>query len=328
MSQFTHAPVMLAECLAYLRPEAGMSMLDATVGLGGHAEAILRTIGPTGRIVCVDRDPEALARSERRLREVLFEQRWPQQCVEMVHTPFGEFWQLATDARFDGILLDLGVSSMQLDDGTRGFSFRSDAPLDMRMDPTDGESAAELISRVSETELARILWQYGEERHSRRIARWIVERRDSDPVLTTQQLADLIRRAYPPAQRHGATHPATQSFQAIRIAVNGELDALERFLGGAPDHLTPGGRIAVLSYHSLEDRIVKRRFVSGEGLCVCPPNFPACGCGAVRKVRVLTRKPVMPAPGEIESNPRARSARLRVAEGACYNPARVEAPTV
>jgi 16S rRNA (cytosine1402-N4)-methyltransferase len=210
-----------------------------------------------------------------------------------------------------GILADLGVSSMQLDSPSRGFSFRQDSPLDMRMDVASGETAAQLLGRLSEVDLARIIFEYGEERRARRIARWIVERRDSgDPIRTTRNLAELVERAVGPDKKR-RIHPATRTFQALRIAVNGELENLDSFLAQTVDHLEPDGRLAVISFHSLEDRIVKRTLLKLSGRCQCPPRLPVCTCGASRAIDILTRRPIVPSESEIEDNPRARSAKLR-----------------
>jgi 16S rRNA (cytosine1402-N4)-methyltransferase len=214
----------------------------------------------------------------------------------------------------DGILLDLGVSSHQLDAGERGFSFRSDAPLDMRMDPTSGESAAELLARLDEPELSRIFWEYGDERWAARIAKFIVDRRANEPIVSTKQLADVVMAAVPKAARPDRIHPATRVYQSLRISVNDELGALQEALDAGIARLAPEGRIAVISYHSLEDRIVKQTFGRFAGRCQCPPGLPMCQCGATEVVKIITRKPVIPTATETTVNPRSRSAKLRVAE--------------
>lgn len=311
-----HEPVMLAECLAYLAPRPGATLVDATLGLGGHAEALLERVGPVGRLVGLDRDPEALRRAVARLRAACAGWGWPACPVETAHTDFRHL-----DAALerlgiggaDGFLFDLGVSSMQLDLADRGFSFRASGPLDMRMDPGSVASAADLVNTLPEVELARVLWEYGEERYSRRIARRIVERRHAAPLATTAELADAVWGAYPPKERHGRIHPATRTFQALRIAVNDELAALEPALRAAAERLSPDGRLVVLSYHSLEDRIVKRTLEFLSGRCRCAPELPLCACGARERVRILTRKPQEPTEEEVARNPRARSARLRAA---------------
>ncbi len=301
-----HVPVLLETVLAYLAPHPGGWYIDATVGGGGHAEAILAASAPDGRLLGIDADPDALGRSHRRLHR--FGHR-----VVLVQ---GNFDQLAYIARrhgfvpADGILMDLGVSTDQLGDPARGFSFLLEGPLDMRMDPSRPRTAADLVNTLSEDELAQLIRTYGEEKHARRIARAIVRAR---PITTTTQLADLIAQVVPrrPGQR---LHPATRTFQALRIAVNDELGALERALPQALDVLRPGGRLVVISFHSLEDRIVKRFFQQEARDCICPPRQPVCVCGHKARVRLLTRKPVTPSPEEVAANPRSRSARLRAVE--------------
>lgn len=313
-----HVPVMLRECLDYLALPPGGTAVDCTLGLGGHAREMLAQVGPNGRLVGLDRDPEALRRAEERLQSACAEWGWETCPVTTVRTDFrylaAALDDALPDALPDGFLFDLGVSSMQLDLPERGFSLRSSGPLDMRMGPDADQSAEELLNTRSEANLAQILWELGEERYSRRIARRIVERRAKEPLRTTQDLVDAVWGAYPPKERHGRLHPATRTFQAIRIAVNDELSALEPALIAAVERLKPGGRVVVLSYHSLEDRIVKRTLEWLSGRCRCPAELPLCGCGAAERVKVLTRKPVEPTPGEVEQNPRSRSARLRAAE--------------
>lgn len=308
---------MLPECLAWLAPGSGDTAVDATLGLGGHAVAILERIGPGGCLVGLDRDPEALRRAEVRLQDACAGWGWPGCPVRTARTDFrhlGETLDGLGVTSVRGCLFDLGVSSMQLDQPERGFSFRTAGPLDMRMDPSAGATAADLVNQTSEVELARLLWEYGEERYSRRIARRIVERRRSAPLATTQDLVDAVWGAYPPGERHGRIHPATRTFQALRIAVNDELAAIEPALLAAADRIAPGGRIVVLAYHSLEDRIVKRTFEFLAGRCRCPEEVPVCACGARERARILTRKPQQPSEGEVARNPRARSARLRAIE--------------
>jgi 16S rRNA (cytosine1402-N4)-methyltransferase len=312
---------MLAECLDYLALQPGDAAVDCTLGLGGHSLEMLRRVGPDGRVVGLDRDPEALRRAEARLRNACREWGWTVCPITPIQSDFrnlGEALSHSTlrplQSAISGFLFDLGVSSMQLDVAERGFSFRESGPLDMRMGPDADQSAEELVNTRSEVNLAQILWEYGEERYSRRIARRIVERRVREPLRTTQDLVDAVWGAYPPKERHGRLHPATRTFQALRIAVNDELAALEPALTGAADHLKSKGRIVVLSYHSLEDRIVKRTFEWLAGRCRCPAELPACACGATERVKILTRKPVEPSAAEVERNPRARSARLRAVE--------------
>jgi 16S rRNA (cytosine1402-N4)-methyltransferase len=309
-----HEPVMLAECLEWLSPSPGGVVVDATLGLGGHAVALLEHLGPTGRLVGLDRDPESLRHAGIRLQASCAAWGWTGCPILLVHTDFRDLGPLLREhsvEAIDGILFDLGVSSMQLDLSERGFSFRASGPLDMRMDPTAGDSAADIVNSLPEVELARIIWEYGEERYSRRIARRLVERR---PIHTTAELAEIARLAYPAAERHRRIHPATRTFQALRIYVNDELASLEPALLAAAGLLRPGGRIVVLAYHSLEDRIVKRTFEYLAGRCRCPPQVPICACGAEARLKILTRKPLTPSPAEIERNSRARSARLRAAE--------------
>ncbi len=301
-----HVPVMVREVLHYLRPRPGGTYIDATVGGGGHAEAILQASAPDGRLLGLDADPGAIERSHRRLHR--FGHR-----VTLVHAHFDQLEDIATRTGFtpaDGVLMDLGISSDQLEEGGRGFSFLRPGPLDMRMDPSLPRTAADLVNSLPEAELARIIRTYGEERYARRIARAIVQHR---PLRTTTELADLIAQVVPrrPGQR---LHPATRTFQALRIAVNDELAALERALPQAIRVLRPGGRLVVITFHSLEDRIVKHFFRREAQDCLCPPRQPVCTCGHKAQIRVLTRKPVVPSPEEVARNPRARSAKLRAAE--------------
>jgi len=296
-----HDPVMVDEVLSWLEPAAEGWIVDCTYGGGGHSRAILRRF-PLAHIVGVDRDPDALGQAEANSR------------LTLVEANYRAIADVVSDGRFpdlvDGILLDLGVSSHQLDEASRGFSYRASGPLDMRMGPDAGRSAAELVNTASEEELAGILWRYGEERFSRRIARAIVEQR---PFRTTGELAECVAGAVPAAARR-AKHPARKSFQAIRIAVNDELGGLSEVLDASIDLLKPGGRIVVIAYHSLEDRIVKRLFADRSTTCTCPPDLPVCACGADPDVIVLTRKAQKPSAAEVDRNPRARSAVLRVAE--------------
>ncbi|MCC2670518.1 MAG: S-adenosyl-methyltransferase MraW [Armatimonadetes bacterium] len=305
---------MLRECLDYLALKEGATVVDGTLGLGGHSLELLRRVGPGGRVIGLDRDPEALRRATARLQAECAGWGWTDCPLLTAHTDFrhlGEALDRLDVPAIDGILFDLGVSSMQLDLPERGFSFRASGPLDMRMNPEAEESAADLVNSLPENELADILWKYGEERYSRRIARRVLERR---PLATTQDLVDAIWGAYPPAERRGRIHPATRSFQALRIAVNDELAALAPALTAATERLAPGGRIVVLAYHSLEDRIVKRTFEFLSGRCHCPPELPMCMCGTQERLKILTRKPDQPSEDEVSTNPRARSARLRAAE--------------
>src|SRR5215211_5727432 len=303
-----HRPVLLAETLKFLAPERGGLFVDCTVGLGGHSEAILKSSDDT-RVVGMDLDPAALAYARERLG--LFGDRF---CAfQSNFRSTAEVLQEANEHGLAGVLVDLGVSSLQFDSPERGFSFRFDAPLDMRMDPTTGPTAADLLQQLPESEIARIIFEYGEERHSRRIARRIVERREQGtPITTTTELAELVRGAAGGHKRN-QIHPATRTFQALRIAVNHELEGLGEFVETAVDLLMPGGRFVGISFHSLEDRILKRELRRLSGHCECPPRLPVCSCGARKAVEVLTRRPVVPDSSELEENPRARSAKLRAA---------------
>ncbi|MFN2530298.1 MAG: 16S rRNA (cytosine(1402)-N(4))-methyltransferase RsmH [Pyrinomonadaceae bacterium] len=302
-----HRPVLLRETLKFLAPERGGLFVDCTVGLGGHSEAILES-STESSVLGVDVDPEALAYTRKRLAR--FGERF-----RAVHANFRAIEEVISNrggASPVGILVDLGVSSLQFDSETRGFSFRFDAPLDMRMDATnDSETAADLLNRLTEPEIARIIFEYGEEHHSRRIARRIVERRKKgQPVVTTGELAELVKRAVGPSRRD-QIHPATRTFQALRIAVNNELGGLAEFIDSAIDLLEPNGRFVAISFHSLEDRIVKQELRRLSGQCQCPPRLPVCECGAHTAIEILTRRPVSPAADETDENPRSRSAKLR-----------------
>jgi 16S rRNA (cytosine1402-N4)-methyltransferase len=303
----THKSVLRAETLELLKPKTGEIFVDATLGLGGHAFALLENSAET-RVLGVDQDQQAIEIAERRLakfgdRSVIF------------HENFSGIKRVLAAAgieKVDGVLADLGVSSLQFDSPERGFSFRFDAPLDMRMNAGDEtETAADLLATLSEFEIARIIYEYGEERKSRRIASRIVWKREQgEPVKTTKQLADLVEKAVG-RSKSDKTHPATKTFQALRIAVNGELEILEQFIRDSVDVLKIGGRLAVITFHSLEDRIVKQTMQKLAGKCFCPPRLPQCACGASCEVEILTRKPVVPSDAELEANPRARSAKLR-----------------
>lgn len=307
-----HLPVLLPECLELLRPVPGEVAIDLTLGAGGHAVELLRAIHPGGQLIGVDQDPSALELAGARLAAFSDAELDGEGDYRLVRANFGDLPALADEIpRGDVVLADLGVSSMQLDQGHRGFSFRTDAPLDLRMDPTRGEPASGLLARLSEAELADLLFTLGEERWSRRIAARVVRQRDTRAVQSTGELADLVRQSYPPNQRHDRIHPATRTFQALRIAVNDELGALDRLLETLPHLLRPGGRLAIISYHSLEDRRVKQSFLSWARGCTCPPRLPVCVCGRKPLATMLTRKPVTPGPDELARNPRSRSARLR-----------------
>ncbi len=301
---------MVTECLDLLGAGRGGIFVDATLGLGGHTEAILEASGAT-HVIGIDQDQEALELAAQRMER--YGNRF-----RGFHSNFAGLRDVLAGAgveKVDGILADLGVSSLQLDSESRGFSFRFDAPLDMRMNPDSNDlTAAELLEESSEFEIARLIYEYGEERLSRRIARRIVERRErGESVKTTKQLADLVAGAVP-RNKKDKIHPATRTFQALRIAVNDELEILDDFIECAVDCLEKDGRLVIISFHSLEDRIVKRSLQKLAGKCSCPPHFPICGCGARKIVEILTRKPVLPVDAETDGNPRARSAKLRACE--------------
>jgi len=301
-----HRPVLLEETLQFLAPERGGLFVDGTVGLGGHSEAILKSSSDT-RVLGMDLDPTALAYARQRLAP--FGERF--RVFQANFRAIADSLRQANERDPSGILVDLGVSSIQFDSPERGFSFRFDGPLDMRMDPAKGPTAADLLQQLPESEIARIIFEYGEERHSRRIARRIVERREQGyPITTTRELADLVRLAAGGHKRN-QIHPATRTFQALRIAVNSELEGLGEFVDTAVDLLIPGGRFVGISFHSLEDRILKNELRRLSGHCQCPPRLPVCACGARKVIEVLTRRPVAPSAREVDENPRARSAKLR-----------------
>ena len=310
MAEFSHVPVLSAEVLRYLTPKQGGVFLDGTVGGGGHAALMLEASAPDGMMVGLDRDDSALAAARERLLPFGGRAR----LVKSNFADLGEQLLHLGITGLDGFLLDLGVSSHQLDTGARGFSFQQDAPLDMRMDTGCGSTAADLVNSLSADELSRIFREYGEERWARRIAAFIVAARGEAPIETTFRLVDLIKGAIPRGAWEERLHPATRTFQALRIAVNDELGSLERGLTAALQLLNQGGRGVVISFHSLEDRIVKNVFRSFSQGCNCPKGLPRCVCSKVPQVRVLTGKPVMAGAAETETNPRARSAKLRAVE--------------
>lgn len=306
---YGHKPVLLDECLDALAIRPDGHYLDGTLGRAGHSLAILRRL-TAGKLIGIDRDQTAIDAAKERLAE--FGDR-----VTLVHGNFAELGNILQElgiTGLDGMLFDLGVSSPQLDEPARGFSYMHDAPLDMRMDGSAALDAGEIVNSWSYEELRRILFEYGEERYAPQIARSIVRRREDKPVETTGELVEIIRGAMPAAALREKQHPAKRSFQAIRIAVNGELDALPPMLEAAADGLRPGGRLAVITFHSLEDRIVKQKLRELATGCTCPPEFPVCVCGKKPRLRLVTRKPVVAGGAELEENPRARSAKLRVAE--------------
>lgn len=304
-----HVSVLLPECIDSLniRPEG--VYVDGTLGMGGHSEEIVKRL-TTGKLIGIDRDETAIRRAGERLRPY-------GDRVQLVHGNFRDTAEILDDLGIeavDGMLFDLGVSSPQLDESERGFSYMHDAPLDMRMDETDNLNAWFIVNRWPEEKLRRILYDYGEERCAPRIAAAIVREREQREIRTTLQLVEVIRSAMPAAALREKQHPAKRTFQAIRIAVNDELEAVRAMMATAPDKLRPGGRIAVISFHSLEDRIVKTGIAARENGCTCPREFPVCTCGFVQTLRSVTRKPILPSPEELEANPRSRSAKLRVAE--------------
>ena len=304
-----HIPVLLEECIKYLNIKPDGIYVDGTLGMGGHSEAILQRL-TTGRLISIDRDTYAIERATERLAPYA-------DRLTIVHGNFRDLPEILDEQGVDlvdGMLFDLGVSSPQLDEGGRGFSYIVDAPLDMRMDKSDNIDAWFIMNRWPEDKICRILRDYGEERHDARLARAIAKRRQEQEIKTTLELVDIIKSAMPAAALREKQHPAKRSFQAIRIAVNDELGAVASLMETAPDRLKVGGRIAVISFHSLEDRIVKSAIQSRENGCTCPREAPVCTCGFVQTLRSVTRKPITAGGEELELNPRSRSAKLRVAE--------------
>ena len=306
---YGHVPVLLKECLDALAIKPDGVYVDGTLGRAGHSLEIVKRL-TTGRLIGIDRDETAIAAAQERLADYM-------DRVTLVHSNFDRIGDILAELHIDGadgMLFDLGVSSPQLDDAERGFSYMHDAPLDMRMDRTAYLTAREVVNSWSYEELRRILFEYGEERYAPAIARRIVQQREQKPIETTLELVDVIKSAMPPQALREKQHPAKRSFQAIRIAVNGELDALPPMLEAATEHLNPGGRLAVISFHSLEDRIIKKTMQELATGCTCPPEFPVCVCGKKPKLKLVSRKPIVADEAELERNPRARSAKLRVAE--------------
>ena len=304
-----HVSVLLDECIENLNIKPDGIYLDGTLGMGGHSYEIASRLS-TGRLICIDRDETAIERAGRRLAPF-------GEKVRLVHGNFSDAAAILDSlgiAGADGMLFDLGVSSPQLDEAERGFSYMAEAPLDMRMDRSGGLTAWEVVNTWEEARLNRILWDYGEERCARRITAAILKHRENKPIETTQELVDIIRSAMPAAALREKQHPAKRTFQAIRIAVNDELGAIAAMMDTAPDKLNVGGRLCVISFHSLEDRIVKSGIQARERGCTCPREAPVCTCGFVQTLRSVSRKPILPSEEEIERNPRARSAKLRVAE--------------
>ena len=309
MKEFYHISVLLEECLDGLNIRPDGIYVDGTLGGAGHSGQIAKRL-TTGRLIGIDRDPVALEAAGKRLEPY-------SDRVTLVHSNFSQMKQVLGDLRIDGvdgILLDLGVSSPQLDDGERGFSYMVDAPLDMRMNSGDSLNAETVVNTWPQEELKRILYNYGEERYAPQIAAAICRRREVAPIKTTLELVDIIRSAMPPAALREKQHPAKRSFQAIRIAVNDELGAVEQIMEDAVGLLKPGGRLAIITFHSLEDRIVKNGMAEAAKGCTCPPNFPVCVCGKKPLVKLVSRKPIVASDEELEANPRSRSAKLRVCE--------------
>ena len=309
MSNPKHISVLLDECIENLNIKPDGIYVDGTLGMGGHSEQILKRL-TTGRLIGIDRDETAIARAGERLKDY-------SDRLTLVHSNFCDVASVLDElgiSGVDGMLFDLGVSSPQLDESVRGFSYMNDAPLDMRMDNSSALSAWNVVNEWPEEELVRILRDYGEERYARRIASRICEYRGGKPVETTLELVDIIKSAMPAAALREKQHPAKRSFQAIRIAVNDELGAVEQMMKTAPDKLNKGGRLCVISFHSLEDRIVKTGIAARENGCTCPREAPICVCGFVQTLKSVKRKPIVPGEDELKENPRSRSAKLRVAE--------------
>ena len=307
--RYGHRPVLLDECLEALNIRPDGIYIDGTLGRAGHSLEIARRL-TTGRLISIDRDETAIEAAKERLAEYM-------DRVTLVHSNFDRVDEILRELNIsgvDGMLFDLGVSSPQLDEAQRGFSYMNDAPLDMRMDRTAHLTARHVVNEWSYEELRRILFDFGEERYAPAIAKGICRARETAPIETTAQLVDIIKTSMPAAALREKQHPAKRSFQAIRIAVNGELDALPPMLEAAAEVLNKGGRLAVISFHSLEDRIIKKTMQELATGCTCPPNFPVCVCGKTPKMKLITRKPIVSGQAELEYNPRARSAKLRVAE--------------
>jgi 16S rRNA (cytosine1402-N4)-methyltransferase len=310
--EFEHKPIMQEECIEFLNIRKDGVYIDGTLGGAGHSSEILRRLGPKGLLIGIDQDTNAIEAATRKLQSID-----TQGSFVTIHTNFENIEEVIKAQKLnavDGILMDLGVSSHQLDEGERGFSYQQDAPLDMRMNKRQTVDAAAVVNTYSQKDLARIIRDYGEEKWAARIAEFIVKKREAQKITTTGELVDIIKAAIPAAARREGPHPAKRTFQAIRIEVNRELEVLENVVKNVTRLLNPGGRAAIITFHSLEDRIVKKAFAEQAQGCTCPGDFPKCVCGRVPQIRLVTRKPVTASPKELEENPRARSAKLRVAE--------------
>ena len=308
--EFHHISVLLNECIDNLNIRPDGIYVDGTMGGGGHSLEIAKRL-TTGRLICIDQDPNAHEAAGKRLAEY-------KDRITFVRDNFGNIKSILDSLgieKIDGMLLDIGVSSHQLDEAERGFSYQQDAPLDMRMNPDRPFSAYDVVNGYDEDELDRVIFTYGEERWARRIAQFIVKEREAKPIETTGELVDIIKKAVPKGARKDGPHPAKRTFQAIRIEVNGELEVLQRAIDDVAARLAVGGRLCIITFHSLEDRIVKEAFRKQENPCICPPQFPVCVCGKKPLGRVITRKPILPSKEELEENPRSSSAKLRVLEG-------------
>ena len=308
--EFHHISVLLNECIDNLNITPDGIYVDGTMGGGGHSLEIAKRL-TTGRLICIDQDPNAHEAAGKRLAEY-------KDRITFVRDNFGNIANILDSLgieKIDGMLLDIGVSSHQLDEAERGFSYQQDAPLDMRMNPDRPFSAYDVVNGYDEDELDRVIFTCGEERWARRIAQFIVKEREAKPIETTGELVDIIKKAVPKGARKDGPHPAKRTFQAIRIEVNGELEVLQRAIDDVAARLAVGGRLCIITFHSLEDRIVKEAFRKQENPCICPPQFPVCVCGKKPLGRVITRKPILPSKEELEENPRSRSAKLRVLEG-------------
>lgn len=310
MILYNHKSIMTKEIIKALSPISGGLYIDCTLGGGGHSRAILEASAPDGKLIAIDRDIDALEAGKRELKDY-------QKRVTFVNSQFGKLAEISQEYALrgvQGILMDIGVSSYQLDEQERGFSYNSCGPLDMRMDRRQHLTAQLIVNTYTVEELTDIFYKYGEEKWAKRIAEFILESRRQLPIASTEQLVEIIRKAVPKGARDKTQHPAKRVFQALRIEVNGELKELERGLEAAVSLLTPGGKIAIITFHSLEDRIVKEKFKYLASKCVCPPSAPVCTCGKKAELKIITKKPILPEESEIADNPRARSAKLRIAE--------------